>query len=44
MAKVIKGNQDGDNGQNETYTILGRGIVTRRKLVTEIEAGKHPHH
>jgi len=42
VAKNIKGNRDGENGRNESYTIPGRGKVTRKKLVKEVEAGKHP--
>lgn len=44
MAKNISGNQDGDNGSNDSYTIKGRGVVTRKQLVKEIEQGKHPNH
>lgn len=44
MAKNIRGNHDGKNGENESYTIKGRGVVTRSALVKEIEAGKHPNH
>jgi hypothetical protein len=42
MAKNIKGNQDGEGGRNDTYTITGRGVVDRKDLVEEVEAGKHP--
>ncbi|WP_152004136.1 DUF3892 domain-containing protein [Desulfoluna spongiiphila] len=42
MANNIKGNRDGDNGRNETYTIPGRGVVSRAQLVKEVEAEKHP--
>ena len=44
MAKgdSIKGNRDGKNGENQTYTIIGRGKVTRKTLVKEIKQGKHP--
>lgn len=42
MANKIRGNQDGDRGQNESYTIPGRGTVSRNKLVKEVESGKHP--
>lgn len=41
MAKNIKGNKDGENGRNETYTIPGRGTVARKVLVKEIEQAKH---
>lgn len=44
MANNINGNQDGLNGRNKTYTIPGRGTVSRRTLVKEIESGKHPNH
>lgn len=42
MANNIKGNEDGEGGRNESYTIPGRGRVTRKKLVQEVEQGKHP--
>lgn len=42
MAKKIKGNQDGEGGRNDSYTIPGRGIVQREELVKEVEEGKHP--
>lgn len=42
MAKNIRGNNDGENGRNESYTIPGRGIVNRDNLVREVENGKHP--
>lgn len=41
MAKNITGNHDGENGRNESYSISGRGNVSRKALVKEIEAGKH---
>ncbi|WP_027389006.1 DUF3892 domain-containing protein [Chrysiogenes arsenatis] len=44
MAKNIRGNKDGKNGENDSYTIPGRGVVDREQLVREIEAGKHPSH
>ena len=44
MATNISGNGDGPNGENNTYTIHGRGTVTRAKLVSEVKAEKHPHH
>lgn len=44
MAKNIKGNHDGKNGENTSYTIAGRGVVSRPTLVKEVEAGKHPNH
>lgn len=42
MADKIKGNRDGEGGRNESYTIQGRGVVQRSKLVREVEQGKHP--
>ena len=42
MANHIKGNQDREGGGNDSYTIMGRGVVPRRKLVAEVEKGKHP--
>ncbi|RRW46564.1 DUF3892 domain-containing protein [Pseudomonas luteola] len=42
MAKNIRGNGDGRNGRNESYTIPGRGVVPRARLVREVDAGKHP--
>lgn len=44
MAKKIRGNNDGENGQNDSYTIQGRGVVPRGNLVKEVEKGKHPNH
>ncbi len=45
MANNIKGNQDGENGENDTYTIQGRGSnIQRKTVVTEVKAGKHPNH
>jgi len=44
MAINIRGNRDGDNEHNDTYTIQGRGIVSRAKLVKEIKTGRHPNH
>jgi hypothetical protein len=44
MAINIRGNQDGDNCSNNSYTIHGRGIVKRNKLVKEVKKGKHPNH
>lgn len=37
----IKGNGDGENGENESYTIRGRGDVSRQQLVKEIKSGQH---
>lgn len=42
MAKHIRGNGDGKNGENQSYTIPGRGNVPRSQLVREVKAGKHP--
>lgn len=44
MARNIRGNRDGENGENLTYTIHGRGVVERELLVEEVENGKHPNH
>lgn len=45
MAKNITGNNDGDNGRNETYRIPGRGsAIPREELVREVEQGRHPGH
>lgn len=37
----INGNADGENGENQTYTVKGRGEVTRAKMVREVKNGKH---
>lgn len=44
MAKKgsIRGNQDGAGGRNDTYSIWGRGNVSRVQLVREVKSGKHP--
>lgn len=42
MAKHMRGTSDGKNGENQSYTIPGRGNVPRPQLVREVEAGKHP--
>lgn len=45
MANIITGNQDGSNGENETYNIPGRATgIPRQQLVEEIKKGKHPNH
>ncbi len=44
MAVNIRGNRDGDNRHNESYTIKGRGTVSRSRLVKEVKSGKHPNH
>ena len=38
----IKGNQDGVNGRNKTYSIGGRKNVQRRTAVKEVKQGLHP--
>lgn len=37
----IKGNQDGENGRNETYEIGNRKEVPRKQAVQEVKDGKH---
>lgn len=44
MAKNIRGNHDGENGENDSYTIAGRGVVERDELVQEVNEGRHPNH
>ncbi|MCR3972683.1 hypothetical protein ACTG2W_02380 [Aeromonas sp. 96A] len=44
MAKIIRGNADGKNGENQSYTIPGRGTISRSKAVTEVKQKKHPNH
>lgn len=45
MAKIIKGNHDGEKGGNETYNIPGRSKgISRKIIVEEIKKGKHPEH
>ena len=45
MANDIRGNADGENGENDSYSISGRSSnIPRRKLVQEVEQGKHPNH
>lgn len=44
MAKNLRGNQDDENGANNSYTIQGRGVVKRNQLVKEVEKGKPPEH
>ncbi len=45
MANTIRGNKDGENGENQTYTIPGRGsAIPREQVVKEIKQGQHPHH
>jgi hypothetical protein len=40
-SKSINGNADGSNGENQSYTIAGRGEVSRTKLVREVSNGQH---
>lgn len=43
MADIIKGNNDGENGENDSYTIPGRGSqIPRPTVVREVKQGKHP--
>lgn len=42
MAKNIRGNRDGENGENLSYTVTGRGVVSRPQLVQEVKDGQHP--
>lgn len=42
MAKNIRGNGDGKNGENQSYTVWGRGPVSRAQLVREVRNGQHP--
>ncbi len=45
MANTIKGNQDGENGENERYTIPGCGSnISRPTVVREVKKGNHPNH
>lgn len=45
MAKIIRGNQDGSNGENKTYRIPGRSsAIPRKQVVKEIIQGQHPDH
>ncbi len=45
MAKTIRGNKDGQNGENQTYSIPGRGAaIPRRQVVQEVKQGQHPNH
>lgn len=46
MANIIKGNHDGENGENKSYTIPGRGSnISGKTLAREIEKeNKHPNH
>jgi len=40
-SKSITGNEDGSNGENQSYTIIGRGEVSRARLAREVDAGMH---
>ena len=42
MANIITGNHDGENGRNDSYNIPGRGNVSRKTVMREVEQGKHP--
>lgn len=43
MAKGSSINDNGGkNGGNDSYTITGRGEVSRKTLVREVKEGKHP--
>jgi hypothetical protein len=42
MANTIRGNKGGENGENQTYTIPGRGSnIPREQVVREVKAGQH---
>jgi hypothetical protein len=43
MAKAssISGNGDGSNGENQSYTVQGRGVVSREQLTREVNNGLH---
>ena len=40
--KNINGQGGGSNGGNESYTVVGRGTVSRAQMVRETEQGRHP--
>jgi len=40
-ARSITGNGDGNNGENQSYTIQGRGVVGRQQLANEVNNGLH---
>lgn len=44
MAKgsSINGNGSNNGSGNESYTIIGRGEVSRSQLVREVQQGQHP--
>ena len=44
MATNIRGNADSKDGSNNSYTIIGRGVVTRAQLVKKTTNGQHPNH
>lgn len=39
---IIRGNNDGPGGRNETYKIGSRKAVPRKEAVKEVKQGKHP--
>lgn len=41
MAKKIRGNADGPNGENQSYR-RGNETVSRKQLVKEVAKGEHP--
>lgn len=41
MAAKIKGNNDGPNGENLSYSVQGRNIP-KNVLIPLVEAGKYP--
>jgi hypothetical protein len=45
VAKIIRGNKDGQNGENQSYRIPGRGTeIPRQQIVKEVKQGQHPNH
>lgn len=44
MAKgsSISGNGSEDGSGNDSYTITGRGTVSREQMIQEIKDGRHP--
>jgi hypothetical protein len=45
MAKKIRGNKDGENGENQTYNIQGRdSFIPRPQIVKEVKNGQHENH
>jgi hypothetical protein len=41
MARIIRGNRDGPNNRNESFSIPVRGTISRSTAVKEVKAGKH---